>query len=252
MAKRALRRVALPLTLALGLIALAPAAANAKAFNFFNTAPLFPPGLGTVGHATLYPSSVQVSGITEPVSRVTVTLLDFSSGKPKDADILLAGPDGDLVMLMSDACGTTGSLNNNWTFDDDAAAQLSQAGPCGSNAAASFRPTNYVGNAPEPDDFGAGGGVTPPYGSSLAVFNGKDPNGPWDLFGLDDEETTTGLEVSSGWVLTIETTPAAGPPAPTVKPKPTGRRARALKRCKNLKTKKARSRCRARAVKLPR
>lgn len=255
-----------------------PASAGAATFNFFSTTGLGPSGgAGTVGPATTYPSTLTVEGLNGPVTKVTATIIDFGSGVPDDIDMLLTGPEGEQVMLMSDACGEAQFFDNDtWTFDDDAPTSLPDNGPCASNQAASFRPTNYVGNAPEPDQFGAGGSIFPPFDEKLSDFIGTDPNGPWDLFVLDDHEGAVGFEIG-GWALTLtvadpppvsppppgatpsggSTTPPAaapsGPPAPptTTQPPKTGKRAAALKRCKAKKTKAKRARCRARARKLP-
>jgi hypothetical protein len=250
---------------------LAPSAASAGTFNFFSTDRLGPSGgAGTVGPATSYPSTIQVEGLTGPLTKVTATMLGFGSGSPDVVDMLLVGPEGEQVMLMSDACGETQFFDNDtWTFDDDAPATLPDKGPCPSDQAASFKPSNYVGNAPEPDQFGAGGSIFPPYDEALSAFAGTDPNGPWDLFVLDDKEGVVGFGIS-GWALTLTvadpppasspptgtppatpvTTPSS-PPAQTTPPRKTGRRAAALKRCKLKKTKAKRSKCRARARKLP-
>ncbi len=256
------------------LVLLVPAGASAATFNFFSTDGLGPSGgAGTIGPATTYPSSIEVAGLQGPLTKVTATMIRFGSGVPDDVDMLLVGPEGEQVMLMSDACGETKFFDNNtWTFDDDAPTFLPDNVPCASNQAASFKPSNYVGGAPEPDQFGAGGAIFPPFGSTLSAFAGTDPNGPWDLYVLDDHEGSVGFEIS-GWALTLTvadpppaipptvtpppTTPPApiaapsGPPARTTQPKKTGRRAAALKRCKQKRTKAKRVKCRARARKLP-
>lgn len=265
LARRALAACAAALLVAV----LVPAAASAASFNFFNVDGLGPAaGAGTEGPANKFPSSTSVSGLSGTLSKVTVTLLQLSSGSGDDIDALLVGPEGQEVMLMSDACGEAlGFLNDYWTFDDAAASALPDAGPCSSNQAASFKPVNYAGNSPEPDQFGAGGGIEPPYGEALSDFAGTDPNGFWDLYLRDDNAGIVGFELH-GWLLTLEVEPpapqppASGPPAPPAESGPpappattparhTGKRARALARCKKKKTKKARRRCRAKARKLP-
>lgn len=248
---------------------LAPAGASAATFNFFSTTGLGPSGgAGTIGPATSYPSTIEVAGLQGPLTKVTATMIRFGSGSPDDVDMLLVGPEGEQVMLMSDACGEAQFFTNStWTFDDDTLSSLPDNGPCASNQAASFKPSNYVGNAPEPDQFGAGGGIFPPYDETLSAFAGTDPNGPWDLFVLDDHEAVVGFEIS-GWALTLTvadpppvSTPPTGtpppaaapsvPPTPTTQPQKTGKRAAALKRCKAKKTKAKRVKCRAKARKLP-
>lgn len=254
------------------LAALAPSGASAASVNFFSTDGLGPTG-GIVGPANKFPSSVEVAGLSGTLTKVTLTVIDFTSGRPDDVDMLLVGPEGDpQVMLMSDACGeTTFPSAQTWTFDDDAPSLLSDSDPCAVKGAASFKPSNFIGNAPEPDQFGAGGSIFPPFESTLATFAGTDPNGFWDLFVRDDQEGVAGFEIT-GWALTLTVEPPAGPPPPstptqpasttpsappaTVAPpatgmKKTGKRAAALAKCKLKKTKAKRVKCRAKARKLP-
>jgi hypothetical protein len=265
-------RPARVLLLALSVLALAPSGAGAQTFNFFSTDGLGPSqGAGTHGPATRYPSTIEVAGLAGGLEKVTLTVLHLVSGSPDDIDMLLVGPEGDQVMLMSDACGATQSIDNDiWTFDDDAPAALADEGPCASDQAAAYKPSNYVGGAPEPDQFGAGGGIGPPYSNALATFAGTDPDGPWDLYLFDDREAVVGFELG-GWMLTLEIESPSSPPpslpapqpvlvAPAPVPSPaqvapaarTGRRAAAFAKCKAKKTKKARKRCRVRARRLPR
>jgi hypothetical protein len=255
------------------LAALAPSGASAASFNFFSTDGLGPTG-GIIGPANKFPSSVEVEGLSGTLTKVTLTVIDFVSGRPDDVDMLLVGPEGDpQVMLMSDACGeTTFPSAQTWTFDDDAPSLLSDSGPCSVKGAASFKPSNFIGNAPEPDQFGAGGSIFPPFESTLATFAGTDPNGFWDLFVRDDQEGVAGFEIT-GWALTLTVEPPVGPPAPgpptsttppaatttpsapsapgPTKAAKTGKRAAALAKCKLKNTKEKRVKCRVKARKLP-
>ncbi len=45
---------------------------------------------------------------------------------------------------------------------------------------------------------------SPPYGSTLAVLNGGNPNGNWELFALDDQGFNNG-GITNGWILTLTT-----------------------------------------------
>jgi hypothetical protein len=105
---------------------LAPAGASAATFNFFSTTGLGPSGgAGTFGPATSFPSSIEVAGLQGPLTKVTATMIGFGSGSPDDVDMLLVGPEGEQVMLMSDACGEAQFFTNNtWTFDGDAPSSL--------------------------------------------------------------------------------------------------------------------------------
>ncbi|HEX3627276.1 MAG TPA: protease pro-enzyme activation domain-containing protein [Verrucomicrobiae bacterium] len=44
----------------------------------------------------------------------------------------------------------------------------------------------------------------PPYGSTLSTLNGGNPNGNWELFGLDDQVLNSG-GITNGWILTLTT-----------------------------------------------
>jgi hypothetical protein len=172
-------------------------------------------------------------------------------------------------MLMSDACGETqGLADDTWTFDDDALTSLPDVGPCPTKSVAAFKPSNYVGAGPEPDQFGVGGSIFPPFQGTLATFAGTEANGPWDLYVFDDRNEVTGFEIT-GWVLTLTTESASALPTPPVIPpaaqttttttstappavaKKTGRRAAALVRCAKKKSKEKRVKCRVKARKLP-
>ena len=157
------------------------------------------------GEADPYPSTISIAGaqivgsrIVVPdavasVSKVTVTLLNFSHGWPDDVDILLEGPGGN-VLLMSDAGGTGSVANLTLTFDDSGASVPSPL------VSGTYRPTNVgVGDAfPAPAPAG-------PYGAALSVFNGTDPSGTWALYVVDDLGGFSG-SILDGWKLTFEGT----------------------------------------------
>ncbi len=152
------------------------------------------------GAAGLYPSTILVDGVEGSVSKVTVTLADLSHSYPTDLDILLVGPQGQTVMLMSDAGGGGGSsalARVRLTFDDAAAGLLPET-PISSGT---YKPSNYdtaTDNFTEPAPAG-------PYGTALSVFNGIDPNGTWSLFIMDDQAPDGG-SLDGGWILSIITT----------------------------------------------
>lgn len=162
-----------------------------------NTAPIV---INPSGAAGLYPSTILVDGVEGTVSKVTVTLADLSHSYPTDLDILLVGPQGQTVMLMSDAGGGGGSSalsRVRLTFDDAAAGVLPET-PISSGT---YKPSNYdttTDNFTEPAPAG-------PYGTALSVFNGIDPNGTWSLFIMDDQAPDGG-SLDGGWILSIITT----------------------------------------------
>lgn len=148
--------------------------------------------------ASPYPSTITVSGLTAAVHKVTVKLNNLSHTGPDDLDILLVGPQGGYVMLMSDAQTEPPLVDVTVTFDDAAALPV----PDNGLLSGTFRPANYGSVAdimPEPAPPGPHFlGFT-----NLAIFNGSDPNGEWHLYVYDDEPEAGGW--IDGWSLTIST-----------------------------------------------
>lgn len=249
----------LPLAAALLIGVLVPASARAETHTFLNMADLVPTGgAGDFGPAGKYPSSIVISGLSGTVTRATVTLIDLDSSSPDDIDMVITGPNGQQVMLMSDACGEypANLEDEDWTFEDAAPTFVPNGGPCGPGQQVSFKPSNYLGSEPEPDDLSPGGGPAPPYLNALSFFDGASPDGAWNLYVIDDNAAGfLGFEIKA-WALTLDVEPP--PPAPmpaaagaAASPKATGKRAAALARCKKKATKRARTRCRRRARTLP-
>lgn len=153
----------------------------------------------TEGPASPYPSPINVSGLNGTIAKVTATLNNMSHTFPGDLDILLVGPQGQNVMLMSDAGGLFDIVGVTLTFDDDAATPVPTP-----------IPSPFVSNTFQPTNIGAGDVLPgpapgPPYGSVLSVFDGTNPNGTWNLFVFDDAGADSGT-IAGGWSLTITTT----------------------------------------------
>lgn len=228
-------------------LCLSPVIARAETHTFLNTTDLYPNlGAGTYGPAyNAYPSSIAVSGLSGTVTKATVTIIGYRSASPQDTDIVITGPNGQKVFLMSDACGLNPNTvqNDNWTFDDSAPTYLSQPGACANYQNTSFKPSFYLNHPAEaqesPDMSIYAGGPPPPYTNSLSAFNGSSPNGGWNLYVLDDYSAGyAGFDIS-GWALTLE-----------VQRGPTGLQAAALKKC-NRKHGKKRKKCKKKANLLP-
>lgn len=174
--------------------------ASAETNSFENTGLIKVPNQGTSGPSGPYPSVINVSGMTGTLTRLTVTITDITHAWPEDMDILLVGPGGQTVLLMSDAGNGTSLSGVTLAFDDDAAQSLPDEGPI---VTGTFRPSDYEAgdtfSAPAP----AGA-----YGTALSGFIGSDPNGAWSLYGMDDGNRDKG-QINGGWGLTIVST---GPP----------------------------------------
>ncbi len=235
------RRWLIPLGLLVAAL-LAPAVVRAQTHTFINTNNLSQTDF-TGGPANLFPSPIAVSGLPGTMTKATVTLFGFSAAYPDDMDVVISGPNGSAVTLVSDACGPNDVTQNTWTFDDAAEPlDLPNEGTCASSESATYSPTRWL---PE-DNLSPFGGPPPPYSGALASLAGGSPNGVWSLWVLDDDEsnTLTGFSIA-GWALTLAVTP---PPSAQ---SPTGQRAAALARCKRKKNRKARKRCRRKANQLP-
>lgn len=162
------------------------------------TIPAGAPGV-TIGPSSPYPSTIDVSGVIGTLKDATVTLSPLSHTRPQDLDILLSGPAGGNVLLMSDVGGVNpGVAGRAYTFDDAAASSVPVAvnPPSGT-----YRPTNDNSGGADALPAPAPGG---PYGSTLAGLAGLSPNGPWRLFVFDDAGGDVG-SLAAGWSLTLRT-----------------------------------------------
>ena len=204
MSRRRSRVGVLGVTVALLALGLLPAAGRADTRTFLNTIDLFPTGgAGNVGPANQFPSRIVVRGLKGRVVKAKVTIIGYHSAAPDDTDLVITKATGPKVMLMSDACGAGILQNDNWTFADSAQTFVSNNGPCGNYLSTSFKPSNYLGNSPEPDNLSLDGGPPPPYRNALSSFNARSPNGTWKLFADDDDDSTgLGFDIAA-WALTL-------------------------------------------------
>ena len=156
-----------------------------------NTAALDLPGTGTNGPASVYPSTITVPTTTTTLTDVNVTLTGFTHTWPADIDVLLVGPTGAQVYLMSDSGGGTNVSDLTLVFDDAGSAIPSAL------SSGTYIPTNAsTGDSfPSPAPSGT-------RGTELAVFNGTDPTGTWSLYIVDDAAYDEG-ELTGGWSLTL-------------------------------------------------
>ncbi|HWN94697.1 MAG TPA: DUF11 domain-containing protein, partial [Methylomirabilota bacterium] len=166
--------------------------------SFTNSNVIIIPNQGVAG---TYPSTTAVSGLTGSVSKVTVTVRQLTHTFPEDIDMLLVGPAGQKVLLMSDA-GAGNSISGVTLTFDDAATGLPFGGTI---ASGTYHPTDYPPGETFTSPAPAG-----PYGTNLSAFNGTNPNGTWSLFVLDDAVGDAG-RIDGGWTLGIQTgSPVAG------------------------------------------
>ena len=158
--------------------------------NYPNNTAITIPATGTNGPAAPYPSSIVVPAGAGTVQAVAVTLQGYTHTFPDDVDVLLVGPGGQRVVLMSDVGGSTDVAGATLTFRDGFPA-LPDAGPIVSGT---FRPTNV-------DNFENFSSPAPPgpYGNSFTALIGTPAEGTWNLFVFDQFAQDAGS--LTGWTL---------------------------------------------------
>lgn len=163
------------------------------------------------GASTPYPSTINVTGLSGTVSNVTVTLRNLTQTWASDVDVLLVGPTGQAMVLMSD-CGNGAANNVTLTLSDSAAAAL----PASGLVSGTFRPTNLTDTSPGGDNYPSPAPAGP-YGATLASFRGLVANGTWSLYVFDDGPGDLG-SFAGGWSLTVTAvgTSGGGSAAPTI------------------------------------
>ncbi len=182
-----------------GLVALLGMASVAGADVYQNLAPLPIPGAGTAGGALPYPSVISIAGWSGSVSSVRVTLFGLSHSFPDDLDILLVGPSGQTVLLMSDVGGATDAVNIDLVFEDGGIAMPDSTALLGGV----YAPTDY-----EAGDILPGPAPRGPFGSSLLTAFGTSVNGAWSLFASDDAGADVG-QLAGGWQIEVVPSPSA-------------------------------------------
>lgn len=153
--------------------------------------------------ASPYPSTIIVSGETGTITNVDVHLTGVTHAVVQDLDILLVGPGGQNIVIMSDvsADGGYGANNANITFDDSAASGMPATGNV--TGTVTYRPTNAGAADTFPSPAPALSGNT----TLAGAFNGQDANGTWSLYVVDDLSGDNGS--IGGWNLTIDTEESA-------------------------------------------
>ena len=159
-------------------------------------------GIPLSGIASPYPSSVTFECVPGLLKHIAVTLDGLSHSSPDDIDVLLVGPGGQTMKLMSDCGGFTSQKLTNvvLTFTDTATTPLPDSTRISSGV---YRPTNY----------GDGDAFLPPAPSTVPAadfspFLATNPNGTWSLYVVDDQGGDSG-SIARGWSLGIEWEDAA-------------------------------------------
>ena len=179
--------------------------APATAARFPNPAPITVADCCDAQASSPYGTGVSVAGLAGTVTKVTATLSGLTHGAAGDLDVLLVGPAGQKVLLLSDT-GVSATAAN-VTFDQAGAA----ANDLVPLATGSYQPTNSAEDCATGSDAFPAPAPAGPYGSSLNDFNGSNPIGTWTLYVVDDCQVDAGA-VASGFSLSITTTGSAATP----------------------------------------
>lgn len=171
-----------------------PSSAAAETHRFTNSSPI---AIST-DPGSPYPSTIRVPAGLGRVVSVTVTLNGFSHTFPNDVDVLLSGPAGAPVLVLSDV-GEGTDIQDVVVAVRDGAASV----PSGPLTTGVYAPTN-VADAFGNDTFPAPAPPAP-YATALSSFAGIDPAGDWNLWVRDDFPTSDEGAIGSGWTLTLTT-----------------------------------------------
>jgi|GEM_PF-1416548 len=176
---------------------------------FSNAGAITVPGTGngatTGAPANPYPSGISVSGLTGTIGKLVVRLNQFSHTWPQDVDVLLVGPGGQKMQILSDIGSGNDAFNVNLVLDDAAADHIAGSG---SVVSGTYKPSSHgAGADPYPSPAPAGPhNIAGPVGTATftSVFGGTDPNGTWNLYVVDDASGDVG-SFGAGWSLEIST-----------------------------------------------
>ncbi len=149
--------------------------------------------------STPYPSTINVSNVVGNIVKATVSVRGLAHTYPSDISMLLVGPRGQEVVLISRAGSGVGSsiTNVDLTFDDSAEAGPVQSGLITSGT---YKPSDYNGSLAFYSPAPAG-----PYVTNLSAFKGTSANGAWQLWVQDDLSPDSGV-INGDWLLSFVTT----------------------------------------------
>jgi subtilisin-like proprotein convertase family protein len=141
----------------------------------------------------------------EVIDDLSLNIFGFNHSFPRDVDLMLQGPTGETVMVMSDECSGDDIADNRlFTFDDEALVGLTM--DPASCAASPVRPSDRD-DLPENGPENLPAPAPPrPYGATMSVFDGL-PGGTFRLFANDENTGDTGY--IAGWSVAMTTRPPA-------------------------------------------
>lgn len=152
-----------------------------------------------------YGTSINVNGLSGNKA-VRIGFKGLTHTYPGDLDLLLVGPGGQRMTIMSDVVGTNDADNIDFSLSDSAASLL----PANASLVngAEYRPSDiapadtFTAPAPggpyqSPAPFGTAT-LTSVFGNAAANLNGT-----WTLYVVDDASSDSGV-IAGGWYLTFE------------------------------------------------
>ena len=174
------------------------ATTNPSALQFCNASPLTFPTV-TNSSSSPYPTRINVSGLAGTINNVTLSLNGLSAAFPDDVDMMLTGPNGNSLVVLSDVGGNTTSVSNvNLVLDSTSANTLPDTAGLVSGT---FRPADFTNVGA--DIFAAPAPTTNVFSASITTlgtaFNNSNPNGIWTLWTSLDGPG--GGSLSGGWCL---------------------------------------------------
>jgi uncharacterized repeat protein (TIGR01451 family) len=167
--------------------------------NLSNSAAIIIPDHGA---GTPYPATINVSGLTGRVSKVTMGLNGLTHTFPHDVNVLLVSPSGSNVLVMSHTGGGYAVTNVSLVFNDTNSLSLPNYNLITSGP---YKPSSYEGPVALP-------GTAPAalYQFALSGMTWSNPNGAWSLYVFDDKVGDAG-NIANGWSLNLSTVVTVGP-----------------------------------------
>jgi hypothetical protein len=155
----------------------------------------------TAGTIAPYPSTINISGVAGTITNLMVTFHGMSHSDPGHLNVLLVGPGGQAVVLMSDAVGNYPMTDLTFTLSDQASYPLPVSSPMGDGT---FQPTDYAPDHTNSLYAFPPPAPAPPFTTRLGTFAGLSPNGTWSLYVSDGGAGDSG-QLAGGWSLAITT-----------------------------------------------
>jgi hypothetical protein len=160
--------------------------------------------------ASPYPTSIDVSGLSKNVTKVTLTLHNVTHGEPEYFFALVEGPTGIPVLFKQAEGGRNPVSGVTVTFDDTSSKTLRYGDTLASGSYHTDRGSKCLNssgafhnpNPPAPQcHYEPDGTIVDPYKIEFSAFKDRNPNGTWKLWMWSDYSSGS----IGGWSLNITT-----------------------------------------------